>query len=50
MIVKTKNHYPEKISVEETIKYFVYLFDKGEALSEESGTGKSIIYDREGFD
>lgn len=51
LVIKVKRHRPGQISVEETVRYGVYLIEKGIKLAEARGSDKMVvIYDREGFE
>jgi len=50
IVVKIKRHRPGEISVEETVRFGVYMMEKGIKLCKERKSDKIvIIYDREGF-
>lgn len=50
IVIKVKRHRPGQISVEETIRYGVYMIEKGIRLCKEKKSDKMVVlYDREGF-
>jgi len=50
LILKIRRHFPKACPIEETLRFGIYLIEKGVKLMEELGSSKMVvIWDREGF-
>lgn len=51
LIVQIRNHIPAETTIEQTIRFAVYLIEIGINLAEKTGTEKiTVIWDRQGFE
>ena len=50
LIVRVRNHWPQQFTPEETMRYSIYLVEKGVRMADEKGVGQlCVIYDRGGI-
>ena len=47
LIVRARYHWPEQFTVEETMRYVIYIVEQGVKLADEKGVGQiCVLYDR----